>query len=160
MKDPAPLSEMLEKLVAGLGPENPMETAKLFGAWDQIVGPEVAGRCSPTSLKKGILKVRADSAAWASEFKYLAPEVVRRINQKLGPGVVTKIEPWVPAAGGKGARAPSGSTPKIQRAIVIGSPTSEELEEADSMTGSIADKRLAEATKRALLAGKMRKKGG
>lgn len=160
MKDPLPLSEMLEKLVAGLGPENPMETARLFGAWEQIVGPEVAGRCSPTSLKKGVLKVQADSAAWASEFRYLAPEVINRINQRLGKGVVTKIEPWVPAAGGKGLKAPSRSSLKTPKNQAVVAPTAVDLEEAESLTGGIADQRLAEATKRALLAGKMRKKGG
>lgn len=160
MKEPQALQELLERLVAGLGPENAMETARLFGAWDQIVGPEVSGRCTPTSLKKGVLKVQTDSAAWAGEFRYLAPQVIRRINQKLGSEVVCKIEPWVPAAGGRESKklppAAAKSAPRQPAAV----PNRDDLEEAGELTDGIADQRLAEATKRALLAGKMRQKGG
>lgn len=85
----------MAQLAAGLGLEHPMESARLFSAWPAIVGPDVAAKCRPTGLKNGVLKVRTSSAAWASEFRYLAPEMIKRVNAELGKQVVKEIKPWV-----------------------------------------------------------------
>ncbi|MEZ5093552.1 MAG: DciA family protein [Nocardioides sp.] len=42
--------------------------------------------------------VRTDSTAWATQLRLLAPTVVRRLNEELGPDTVTVIEVLGPAA--------------------------------------------------------------
>jgi len=72
-----------------------MESARLFAGWQDIVGNDIAAKCQPTSLKQGVLKVKTSSPAWASEFRYLAPAVIKRVNEELGSEVVKQIQPWI-----------------------------------------------------------------
>jgi predicted nucleic acid-binding Zn ribbon protein len=100
MSDPAGLSELLIELAERLGIEHPAETSRLFSAWEAIVGDRVARRCDPVSLKDGVLKVRASTAAWAAELKYLAPEMVGRVNRELGRLVASEVQVFVGRPGG------------------------------------------------------------
>ena len=95
MSDPSGLGRVLNDVVSKLGGENPMEAARIFSSWEAIVGPEIAARCRPTSLKGGVLRVKADSPIWASEFKYLASRVTAMLNEAVGKPVVKQIKPWV-----------------------------------------------------------------
>lgn len=101
MPEPSSIGGLLAKLAANLGVEHPIESARLFSTWATIVGPEVAAKCLPTGLKDGVLKVRTSSPAWASEFRYLAPEIIKRVNAELGKQVVKEIKPWVDTHRGK-----------------------------------------------------------
>lgn len=80
------------KIVRRLGVEHPDETARLFSAWDEIVGPMVSSRCEPVSLKDGILTVKAPSPAWAAELRYLSPELIRRANEQLGKPLIREVK--------------------------------------------------------------------
>ncbi|MGI8426816.1 MAG: DUF721 domain-containing protein [Actinomycetota bacterium] len=95
MSDPLKLGSLLAQLAAKWGMDYPMESARLFAGWQDIVGAEIAAKCQPTALKQGVLKVKTSSPAWASEFKYLAPAVIKRVNEELGHPVVKEIRPWI-----------------------------------------------------------------
>ena len=91
-RDPQLLDTTLGRLVSDQGWEMDLKVHGVFGRWPSIVGEEVAQHCSPTSYADGKLVVRTDSTAWATQMKYLAPTVVRRLNEELGHGSVTLIE--------------------------------------------------------------------
>lgn len=95
MSDPDGIRDVLLELAAKIGLEHPGETARLFSAWEEIVGPTVARRCEAVSLKGGILTVSANTTAWAAELKYLAPEMIGRVNADLGREVVTEVRVFV-----------------------------------------------------------------
>ncbi len=95
MSDPGPIKDSLNSLAARLGLEHPWESARIFSRWEAIVGPEVANRCRPVSLKAGVLTVKTESAAWASELRYLGPAMVRRVNEELGSNVVREVKATV-----------------------------------------------------------------
>ena len=162
MRDPSKIGGLLGKAAEGMGVRNPVAVARVFSAWKKIVGPEIAARCEPTGLKDGVLKVSIESPAWAGQFKYLAPEVMRRLNEHLGAEIITEIKPWVITAnkaGKKRAEAPKDSPPPPE-IPPLPTPTSSDLAEAERQVASIPDERLAESMKRALLAGKMHKRRG
>lgn len=165
MPDPGSIGEVLRKIASKLGIDHPAETARLFAAWEQIVGREVAARCEPESLRGGVLKVRTDSAAWASELRYLAPEIESRINRELGREVVTEVKASV------GPRRASGFSEGVRERQLHPPPQEPPGNPRQEPEGSgredtveeplqIADDKLREATKRALLAAKMKKRGG
>lgn len=133
---------------------DPDEVARLFVTWDRIVGPEVAAKCKPTSLKSGVLKVRTESSAWAWEMKYLSAEVVSRINKTLGKQVVTEIKPWVkPVVGENGTeRRRAGKGKPRMRPPASGSVSGKEAQRAAELAGEVPDERVAEALRKALLA--------
>ncbi|MDP9443707.1 MAG: DciA family protein, partial [Actinomycetota bacterium] len=91
-RDPQPLDATVGRLVAEQGWATDVAVHALFGRWPDVVGAEVAEHCRPERYADGRLSVRADSTAWATQLRLLAPSVVRRIAEELGDGTVTRIE--------------------------------------------------------------------
>ena len=74
----------------------------VFGRWAEIVGPELAAHTRPVSFADGEVTVAADSTAWATQVRLLAGVLVRRLNEELGDGTVTRVR----VHGPQGAAAP------------------------------------------------------
>lgn len=70
----------------------------VMGRWATIVGPEVALHCAPSSYAEGVVTVSADSTAWATQLRLLAPNVVAAMNAELGEGTVVRIQVDGPSA--------------------------------------------------------------
>jgi hypothetical protein len=149
------------------GLDNPLEIARIFESWKEMVGEQVAARCEPASLGQGVLKVWAASAPWANELKYLAPEVIRRVNAGVGREVVRELKvalrPGPDGGRGRGRGRRSGVVSTVFResdeaferplAHRPGTP-SPDVAAVEAMVVGIGDSKLAEATKRAVLAAK------
>src|SRR5687768_9323197 len=71
--------------------EGAVEAGRVFARWGSIVGDDVAAHIEPTSLRDGVLRVRADSPTWATEIGYLAEEIAGRVNSEVGRKVVTEL---------------------------------------------------------------------
>lgn len=157
MPDPTPIGGTLRGLARAWGIADPDETAQLFVSWEQIVGPEVASKCRPSSLKGGVLKVSTESSAWAWELKYLSAEMVRRVNQSVGKPLVKEIKPWVrpPIRENRRDQPPSGNPGNYgNKDKPRPGNSGEEVEQAADLAGRVGDERLGEALKRAVLAAK------
>jgi len=59
--------------------------------WAQVVGPQVAAHCEPEGYADGVLTVRTDSTAWATQIRLLCPQLVHRLNLELGDGTVRLV---------------------------------------------------------------------
>jgi predicted nucleic acid-binding Zn ribbon protein len=70
----------------------------VFGRWARIVGEDVAEHATPVSLDNGVLTVRADSTAWATQLRLLHSQLLAKIAAGVGGGVVTKLKVTGPAA--------------------------------------------------------------
>lgn len=88
---PHRLRDLLDPIGRKLGMEGAVEAGRVFSRWRSIVGPDVAAHVEPTSLRDGVLRVRADSPTWATEIGYLADEIAGRVNAALGSRVVTEL---------------------------------------------------------------------
>ncbi len=91
-RDPQRLDRLMSRLVAERGWATDVAVHGLFSRWDSIVGAEVAQHCRPEQFVDGRLAVRADSTAWASQMRLLAPTVLVRLGEELGEDTVTRIE--------------------------------------------------------------------
>jgi hypothetical protein len=154
--DPMRIGGTLSALARGWGFESPVETARIFSAWEQIVGPEVAARCRPSSMKGGVLKVRTESAVWASEFRYLSADVIRRINAELGKEIVREIKPWVKAGVGENRAMPNRS---LHARPATSRGSAQMAREAAEVARGIKDPQLADALSKAVLAAKISQGG-
>lgn len=99
-RDPQTLDATIGRLVADRGWGTDVAVHGVFSRWDSIVGRDVAEHCHPERFADSRLTVRADSTAWATQVRLLAPTVVRRLNEELGDGTVTQIDvqgPHVPS---------------------------------------------------------------
>ena len=176
-QEPAPIRTVLLDGARRWGLDCPLEIARMFELWKEMVGEQVAARCEPASLGRGVLKVWAASAPWANELKYLAPEVIRRVNAGVGREVVRELKvalrpgPGSNGSGGRGGGRGVGrrsgrtgaafreSDEVFERPVTCrtapgrGSPPPS-VAAAEAMVAGIGDSKLAEATKRAVLAAK------
>lgn len=94
MNDPFKLSDLLGSAAQRFGVQDASAVATLWQRWAEVVGPEIAAHAEPTSLRDGVLKVRADSPVWATEIGYLADEIKAAIERELGPGSVRNVSVW------------------------------------------------------------------
>ena len=88
---PQRIRDLLDPIGRQLGMEGAVEAGRLFARWRTIVGDDVAAHVEPTSLRDGVLRVRADSPAWATEIGYLATEIAERVNAEVGRPVVNEL---------------------------------------------------------------------
>lgn len=106
-RDPQSLDKAIADLISEGGWSDELRVHGVFARWGAIVGAEVAAHATPLSLADGRLEVRADTTAWATQLRLLAPELLKRLNDVLGDGTVTVIDV-------KGPHAPSWSKGKFR----------------------------------------------
>jgi len=70
----------------------------LLARWALLVGPMNAEHSRPEAYGDGILSVRTDSTAWATQLRHMAPQLVAMLNDQLGDGTVTRIKVLGPDA--------------------------------------------------------------
>jgi predicted nucleic acid-binding Zn ribbon protein len=97
-RDPQPLDTTVGRFVADRGWDLDLRVHGVFVRWAELVGAEVAAHTTPESFADGTLVVRTDSTAWATQLRYLAPTLLRRLNEELGHGTVTLIDVLGPTA--------------------------------------------------------------
>jgi predicted nucleic acid-binding Zn ribbon protein len=97
-RDPQPLGRAIDRLLAERGWELDLAVGRVLGRWAAVVGPEVAAHCQPVSLADGVLSVSADSTAWATQLRLLAPDLLRRLAEEGGAATVTRVRVLPPVA--------------------------------------------------------------
>ena len=63
----------------------------VFGRWPEVVGADLAAHSRPAALDRGELVVICDSAAWASEFRWLEKQVLERVAEMTGTTRITGL---------------------------------------------------------------------
>ena len=89
--DPTSLADLLGEVVRDQGWDDQLAAQRVFTDWAAIVGPEVALHSEVIAFDDGIVEVRTDSTAWATQLKFLAASIVRKLNVELGDGSVLRI---------------------------------------------------------------------
>ncbi len=96
-EDPQPLVSAIGGLLDTRGWQRQAAMGSVFGRWAEIVGHDLAAHTRPDSFADGELAVTADSTAWATQVRLLAPMLVRRLNIELGDGSVRRVKVRGPA---------------------------------------------------------------
>jgi predicted nucleic acid-binding Zn ribbon protein len=111
--DPERLGRAIGGLLDQQGWQQRAAVGSVFGRWAEIVGPDLAAHTKPDAFTDGELAVIADSTAWATQVRLLAPQLVRRLAAELGDGTVRRVKvrgPEAPRARGAwrvpGSRGP------------------------------------------------------
>lgn len=93
-KEPAALRGLLGPAASGYGLDDALSAGTLWKRWIDVVGPDLAAHAEPTSLRDGVLRVRADSPVWAHEIGYLTGEIRKRANETLGREAIAEVKVW------------------------------------------------------------------
>ncbi|MGV0849205.1 DUF721 family protein [Mycolicibacterium phlei] len=97
-RDPQPLGSAATELARSRGWSTRVAEGAVFGRWPSVVGEGIAAHASPTSLKDGVLTITAESTAWATELRMVQAQVLAKIADAVGDGVVTSLRIVGPAA--------------------------------------------------------------
>lgn len=90
-RDPVGAADAVSELIASQGWEHATTVAAAMARWEDIAGPELAAHVNAESFQEGVLLLRADSTAWATQMRLLLPTVRRAIDAAVGRGVVADI---------------------------------------------------------------------
>ena len=112
--DPQLLGQAIGGLLDHQGWQQRAAIGSVFGRWAEIVGHDLAAHTQPDAFADGELAVTADSTAWATQVRLLAPQLVRRLNAELGDGTVRRVKVRGPAPPRQrgGWRVPGGRGPR------------------------------------------------
>jgi predicted nucleic acid-binding Zn ribbon protein len=90
-RDPQPIGAIVGRALPELGWVAPLATARLLGQWEAVVGADIAAHCQPVSLADGDLRISAESTAWATQLRLMAPRILARVAAEMPAGMVTKL---------------------------------------------------------------------
>jgi predicted nucleic acid-binding Zn ribbon protein len=90
-RDPQLFGTVLARLIKTRGWQQPAAEGTVFGAWERVVGPDLAAHCRPVKLVDGELTVEAESTAWATQLRLLTGRLLGQIGKQVGPNVVTRL---------------------------------------------------------------------
>jgi hypothetical protein len=88
---PEPLEALLEGLLAELGLPAPSVSKSLTESWDEIAGPPWSGQTRALFIREKELVVEAVSPALVGMLRYAVGDLMRRLDDHLGEGVVETI---------------------------------------------------------------------
>jgi len=113
-RDPQSAGALLDRVIAEKGWKHNLGVAALLGHWADFVGEVNAQHTWPVRFRDGQLTVQAESTTWATQLRFLAPQIVARLNEALGEETVTFVRVLGPAVKSwkKGKRSVPGRGPR------------------------------------------------
>jgi len=113
-RDPSLLGDQMERLLLDRGWNVDVAVGSVMGRWASIVGGEVAAHCTPLTFADGVLTVRADSTAWATQMRLLSSSILSRLEAEVGEGTVAELKVLGPSAPtwSRGLRRSQGPGPR------------------------------------------------
>lgn len=112
--DPAPLGEVIASLAAERGWEADISASTLLAQWGEIAGADLAAHVKAESLRDGVLTLRAETTAWATQTRLLSSELLKKVQaHPEGKSVTTiKVLAPTPPSWRKGERHVKGRGPR------------------------------------------------
>lgn len=97
-RDPRLLGDALGNLLVQRGWNQDVAVGGVIGRWPEIAGPEISQHCTAESFENSVLTVRAATTAWATQLRFLSPELIAAVAKQVGPDVVKEIKILAPDA--------------------------------------------------------------
>ncbi len=146
----------VERELARSGSRDALPLAALTTAWPAAVGETVARQAWPLRIgRDGTLHVATSSATWAFELDRLSPEILGRLEERLGAdGTPARVRFAV------GPVPEPGPVTGVSASTSMPVPTPEDVLEADEAAASIDDPDLRELVARAARASLAKARSG
>lgn len=93
---PAPVADVLKEAVAEVAPDTVL--ARVQAAWPEVAGAAIAAEATPSAEREGTVTVECSGSVWAQELTLLAPDLVGRLNTRLGTPAVRSLRFMVKAS--------------------------------------------------------------
>jgi predicted nucleic acid-binding Zn ribbon protein len=113
-RDPRGIDDILDTLTTRLGWSSPIARAELIASWAQLAGDETALHSEPVAIDDGVLTVRCDSTAWATQLRMMRGQITTNIAERFPEAGIVSVKFDGPNAPSwkKGARSIPGRGPR------------------------------------------------
>ena len=113
-RDPSLLGDQMDRLLLDRGWNVDVAVGSVMGRWPAIVGQDVAEHCTPVTFGDGVLTVRADSTAWATQLRLMSSSILGRLETEVGKDAVIELRVQGPSAPSwtRGPRKATGPGPR------------------------------------------------
>ena len=85
------LSNTLGSLLKARGLGSRLDEYRVFGQWEKSVGPVIARHARPQIVRGKKLTLIVDSPAWMQQLSLLKPQIIEKVNAKLGRETIKDI---------------------------------------------------------------------
>jgi predicted nucleic acid-binding Zn ribbon protein len=89
---PHRIGDDLDVLLRRAGGAGGVASAAVFTRWEEAVGAAVAAHAHPLRLDGTTLVVGVDGPAYATQLRLLTAQLLTRLRDLAGPGVVDSVE--------------------------------------------------------------------
>jgi len=89
---PHRIGDDLDAVLRRAGGSGGMATTVVFGRWEEAVGAAVAAHARPLCLNGTTLVVGVDGPAYATQLRLLNAQLLSRLRDLAGPGVVESVD--------------------------------------------------------------------
>jgi predicted nucleic acid-binding Zn ribbon protein len=81
----------MDALTSQLGWESPLAQSQLVNSWSDLVGEDTAAHSTPVGIEDGVLTVRCESTAWATQLRLMRTELLRHIAERFNQAGIESI---------------------------------------------------------------------
>ena len=85
------LKKVLKKTIENSGFKNAILQENAVSAWSDVVGNNISKISKATSVDKGVLFIKVESATWKQELHMQKNEIINKINKKIGSKAIKEI---------------------------------------------------------------------
>jgi predicted nucleic acid-binding Zn ribbon protein len=113
-REPHGIGDVLGNLTSEMGWDSPIAQAELIAEWPRIVGDETAAHATPIGIEQGLLTVRCDSTAWATQLRRMGAAITTKIITEFAAAGIESVKFIGPDAPSwkRGPRAIPGRGPR------------------------------------------------
>lgn len=90
-KETASFQQLVTPLFQEQRKEAHLTLTTIRSRWSEIVGPELAAKCHPARVQRGVLWVAAPDASWAYQFQFMRSEILQCLRTVLGPSDIQDV---------------------------------------------------------------------
>ena len=113
-RDAVGLGDVIDNLTAKMGWNSPLAQSELLASWAEIAGAETAEHSQPVGIEEGVLTVKCDSTAWATQLRLMRSQIGTQIALRFPEAGIESVRFEGPNAPSwkRGPRAIPGRGPR------------------------------------------------
>jgi predicted nucleic acid-binding Zn ribbon protein len=82
---------VVDALTAKLGWNSPLAQSELLASWKDVAGAETAEHSTPIGIENGVLTVRCDSTAWATQLRLMRVHITSQIASRYPDAGIEQV---------------------------------------------------------------------
>ena len=90
-RDPRGIADVMDALTAQMGWTGALAKSDLLDGWLELAGEETAKHAVPDQIADGVLVVRCESTAWATQLRMMRSELLARIAERFPDADIVSI---------------------------------------------------------------------